>query len=361
MLAVRNVTSCLGSCALLSIVSPSLTSAQQSAPLFESLDPLAITVRAPLNRLFKDRGSESEERPGTVEYVGSEGDTVSLDVKIKTRGNSRLRRTICGFPPLRLNFQKKQTKGTVFDGQDRLKLVTHCQDSKKEYEQYLLKEYLIYRAFNLFSDLSFRVRLLRVTYVDSEKKKDPLTKYGFLIERDAMMAARNGVDAVKVRVLSPDYVDPEYLSLVEVFEYMIGNPDWSAFAPEKGKDECCHNTDPVGSMQGPVFPVPYDFDITGVVEPRYYGKLYGYSAGSRRGKVTDRVYYGLCRSQVYLNEVLQRFRDKRDDIYALFREQEGLETKVAERVVSYLDDFYKVVNDPKKLKREITDNCRGGR
>ncbi len=329
--------------------------------LFETHDLLSFEIRAPLRDILNDRNQESEEHPGTLVLRGSNGDSTSLDIKIRTRGNSRLRKDICNFPPVRLNFQTGQTKQTIFAGQDKLKLVTHCQDGRDEYEQFLLKEYLLYRAFNLLTDLSFRVRLARITYVDSEDRRDVITKYGFLIEQKEMMAARNDREAIKVRVLSPGYVDPEYLSLVEVFQYMIGNPDWSAFAAEKGKGECCHNTSPIGSMQGPVFPVPFDFDITGLVSPRYVNRLYQATPGARVSNVTKRIYRGLCRSERYLDNVFALLRDRRDDIYALYSTQEGLDPKMLKRTIEYFDDFYEVIDDPRKVEREIRRNCRGPR
>lgn len=339
----------------------SVSAPQRAAPLFETHDLLSFTIRAPLRDILSDRSQESEEHPGTLVLRGSDGDSTSLDVKIKTRGNSRLRKAICNFPPVRLNFQTGQAEQTIFAGQDKLKLVTHCQDGKDEYEQYLLKEYLIYRAFNLLTDLSFRVRLARVTYVDSEDRRDVITRYGFLIEQNERMAARNDREALEVRVVSPGYVDPEYLNLVEVFQYMVGNPDWSAFAAEKGKSECCHNTSPVGSMQGPVFPVPFDFDITGLVSPRYVNRLYQATPGARVSNVTKRIYRGLCRSERYLDNQFATLRDQRDDIYALYNTQEGLDPKVLKRALEYLDDFYEVIDNPGKVEREIRRDCRGPR
>ena len=333
----------------------------QASPLFETHDLLSFTIRAPLRDVLNDRNQKSEEHPGTLVLQRPNGDSTSLDIKIRTRGNSRLRKAICNFPPVRLNFQTGQTEQTIFTGQDKLKLVTHCQDKRDDYEQYLLKEYLIYRAFNLLTDLSFRVRLARITYVDTEARRDEITKYGFLIEQNEMMATRNDWDALKVRIVSPGYADPEYLGLVEVFQYMIGNPDWSAFAAEKGKGECCHNTSPVGSMQGPVFPVPYDFDITGLVSPRYLSKLYQAAPGARVSNPKKRVYRGLCRSERYLDNQFALLRDRRDDIYALYSTQEGLNPKVLKRTLEYLDDFYEVIDDPKKVEREIRRNCRGPR
>ena len=54
---------------------------------------------------------------------------------------------------------------------------------------------------------------------------------------------------------------------------------------------------------------------------------------------------------------LHRFRDRRDSIYALVNEQEGLESRVREKLVRYIDDFYELIDDPKDVKRKIIKKC----
>ena len=64
-------------------------------------------------------------------------------------------------PPLFVSFGDETARGTLFEGQTMLPLTTHCRDSSS-YEQYVLKEYLAYRIYNLLTDKSLRVRLARV-------------------------------------------------------------------------------------------------------------------------------------------------------------------------------------------------------
>jgi hypothetical protein len=339
-------------------VPDSVRQAAVSAPLFASHEPLTLTIEAPLSTIFKERGQDSKEYPGKV--VHQEGEQpVSLNVEIRTRGKTRLSRRICQFPPLRLDFPRKQAEATVFRGQDKVKLVTHCQDERSEHEQYVLQEYLVYRVLNLLTDLSFKARLARVTYRDTEAKRDTVTRYGFLIEADETMAARNSWFALAVPAVPPEMADPEYLALVEVFQYLIGNPDWSAFAVAPDEDECCHNTQPVGTQAGPVFSVPYDFDITGVVNPRYGDGLFRpqeRNLGIRT--IRDRVYRGLCASAGLLPAVFALFSEKRDAIYALYREQPELERKIVDATLKYFDEFYDTINDPRKVEREFGAKCR---
>lgn len=342
------------------LVPDSVRQRAAQAPLFASHQALRLTIEGPLDAIFKERGQKSEEYPGKVIVHRGDGDDLSLDAQVRTRGKARLSRRICAFPPLRLNFPKSRVASTVFEHQDKLKLVGHCQDNRSEYEQYVLQEYLAYRILNLLTDVSFRVRLARITYRDTEARRDTVTRWGFLIEPDEMLAARNGWLALAPPAVPPETVDPEYLALTEVFQYFIGNPDWSAFASAPDEPDCCHNTQPIGDPAGPVFSVPYDFDITGIVNTRYADQLFQpreRNLGIRR--VRERVYRGLCPSLVFLPEVFALFNAKRDAIYALYREQPGLDPKIVEETAKYLDEFYQTINDTSKARREFDQKCRG--
>ena len=127
-----------------------------SIPLFASHDVLAFTLRAPFKALFDDRGEEADAQPATVSYETG-GETVTLRLKLELRGKTRRRARTCNFPPIRLDFPKDSVAGTLFATQNRLKLVTQCQVNREEYGQYVLLEYLIYRAFNLLTQYSFQV------------------------------------------------------------------------------------------------------------------------------------------------------------------------------------------------------------
>jgi hypothetical protein len=327
------------------------------APLFQTQNVLAIVVEAPFNTIFRDRGDESTYRDGLLRYDGADGSPVTLDVQVRTRGRFRLQRRTCNFPPLQLNFKKSQVENTLFHGQDKLKLVTHCQDRSDRYEQFALQEYLIYRTYSLFTDLSFRVRLLRMTYVDSEDDRDPITKYAFFIEAEDAMAARNGWEVLTVRQVLPDQMDQEQLILFELFQFFMGNTDWDPFHTEGGREYCCHNTVLVGTMAGPVLPVAYDFDWSGVIAAPYAKPAQVLGIRS----VRQRRYWGVCRPEEDVAAVFPRFNEQREAIYALHRGQEGLDPKRLEDMLEYYDDFYEIINDARKADREIFRRCRGPR
>lgn len=332
--------------------SPPAPSAQTSAPvaegpLFMSHDVRSFRLQADFDAVFKERGQKSHWHPATLSYTDSAGGAVRLPIKIKTRGNFRLKRSTCEFPPLYLNFSKKEVKHTLFAGQNKLKLTVHCQDKKARYEQQLLLEYLIYRVFNQLTDNSFDVRLARFTYVDSAGKRDSLTRYAFFLEDDDRMAARLGGKVFPRLHVIDQATDSTQIGLVWMLEYFAGNTDYSVWG--------LHNIVLVMRPQKP-FPlaVPYDFDWSGVVNAPYARP--DYRLGIR--SVRDRLYRGFCRPPEALTPVIELFNEKKDAIYDLYRNEEGLDPKMRDEALKYYDDFYKTINDPGAVKRAFMEDCR---
>ena len=327
---------------------------QPPTPLFMAHDVLELTIEAPFKKVFRERSQEPEQFPAVLTYQDG-GEQVTLNLKVNTRGRFRLQKRTCNFPPIQLDLQKDSVAGTIFAGQNKIKLVTHCQNGRDQYEQYVFQEYLIYRAFNLFSDMSFRVRLAHITYVDNEEDKDPLTKYAFLIEHKDDLAARTGWEILDIPQVLPDYFEQDNLNTVAVFQYFIGNTDVSLFQAAPGENECCHNAKALGSMAGPVFSVPYDFDMSGIINTRY-AEVNRDMVPIRN--VRQRYFRGRCVPPEQMARTLQVFNEHKDAIYALYMEQAELDEKVREKTIEYLDDFYEIIDDDRKVDREIVRDCR---
>jgi hypothetical protein len=203
--------------------------------LFENDKILEVQIVGDIGNISKDRGKNKAYHPAKFIYLKNNGDQITVDVLLKTRGIFRLNPRICNFPPLRLKFKKQDVENTIFKGIKKLKMVTHCQNKKKLYQQYLLREYLAYRLFNLFTEMSFRVRLVHVTYIDSGRKNKKLKKYGFFIEPVEMMAARNQCKYLKIDDSTLYTLDSKQSSFLSVFQFMIGNTDWSYIADHNVK------------------------------------------------------------------------------------------------------------------------------
>jgi hypothetical protein len=120
---------------------------------------LALTLSAPLGVVFRAR-EDPEYQPATLAYRDAAGAEGSVPLRVRVRGKSRA--AVCGFPPLLLNFRTEDLAGTLFEGEDRLKLVTHCQSSNS-YDDYVLLEHVAYRVLSLLTPDSLRTRLVTVT------------------------------------------------------------------------------------------------------------------------------------------------------------------------------------------------------
>jgi hypothetical protein len=319
---------------------PTLAAPPPAAPLFSSDEPLAFRIDADFRQLRRDRDQESEERPGTVTLA----DAPPLPVQVRTRGNFRLRNSTCRFPPLRLNFPKKALAGTVLDGEDKLKLVTHCRDSDN-FEQNVLEEYLAYRIYNLVTDSSFRVRLARVTYVDAAGEEDTVERWGFLIEDDDALAERLGGTVLEAEQVHPARFTGASIGPLELFQYLIGNTDFSVFGG--------HNVVVVQSESG-LIPVAYDFDWSGLVNASYARP--DPRLGTR--SVRERVFRGMCRPDADYAGLFERFQALRPDVEALVRGQPGLEPDAQKDILEYVAGFYETLASERWRDRQIVGACR---
>ena len=319
-------------------------------PLFKSLDVVAVRLVAPLDTILSNR-EENEQFEGKLLYVNEAGAETELDVEIRTRGRYRRQKDVCTFPPLRLNFKKSQTDGTLFDKQDKLKLVTHCRDRSERYEQALLREHLAYRILNQLTDISFRVRLLRITYEDTDAGKPPREAYGFVVEHKDRLEKRTGLKVLEIEGTDVQALQPRYLNLVSVFHFLIGNTDFSPIAG--AKEACCHNHILFGRDGELAYSVPYDFDQAGLVNAPYAEPNPRFKLRS----VRQRLYRGRCRNNQLLDETLEEYRQQRAAILQLPEEQIGLADSTRQALGKYLEQFYAIIDSPKSVNRKLVRKC----
>ena len=326
--------------------------AAENAPLFQSFEPIKMTLRTDIEWL-RDERNDSVEVEGTLTFVDLDGSTIERPVDTRTRGNFRRDKKNCNFPPLRLDFPTSQMEGTVFEGQDKLKLVTPCNDGRDSYQNYVFDEYLAYRVFNLLTPRSHRVRLVEITYEDVEDDYDTRTKMGFLIEDEDQMAERNRGTLEEVNQFHPARALGEYSMLVAMFNFMIANVDWSPV--------WFHNVKLVRTESGEFLTVPYDFDFSGVVNARY--ATVAPQVQNRIRRVTQRLYRGFCRPELTHATAVARFAETRDEVTALYNDFAALgfehfDADDAKDALEFFEDFYKVVDDPEEFEDEIIDDCR---
>jgi len=317
----------------------------EAAPLFASVEPLRITLLTDIKWL-RDKRIDSIEVDGTVTFTDLDGTTAERPVEVRTRGNFRRDKRNCNFPPLRLDFPTKEMAGTVFDGQDKLKLVSPCHDSRDEYQRYILKEYLVYKTLELITPMSFRVRLVEITFEDINGEYESRTKLGFLIEDEERMAERNSSVYQDVEQFHPARTDGEASVVAAVFNYLIGNTDFSPVF--------FHNAKLVRTQDGRFVPIPYDFDFSGAVDTRYAAPDPSLPIRS----VTQRLYRGFCRPELQQAPIQALFDGQRQAIWDLYQGQTMLEADHSEDVLKFYEEFYEVIDDPQKFDRQIVRACR---
>jgi len=320
-------------------------------PLFESEDTLALTIEAPMRTLIVKR-REKPEFDAFVTYVSDSGEARSLPARISSRGNARL--ASCAFPPLRIEFEPADVSGTPFEGQRRLKMVTPCKRSRKA-QDWLLQEYGIYRAYNVVTDLSYRVRRLQVVFRDSESSRWEREYPAFFIEDTGRMAERLGMASLRPPAIKTAQFDGESLTHGMLLQYLIANTDFSVKRGPKGEG-CCHNGRvlvPAGQQDGFVV-VPYDFDQAGVINTDY--ALPDERLGIRN--VTSRLYRGFCWQNDMLPGAIERFNERRDAITSALVPV-ALSGARQKRALRFIDRFYETVNDPEELEERFVAKCRG--
>lgn len=313
---------------------------------FLSEEPLTVTLTTNIKRIRGDHGDKVPWRPATISYTDSTGKVVVVPTQLQTRGIWRLKN--CEFPPVRMNFKRELTKGTVFHGLDQPKLTSFCRNDDT-YEQYVIQELELYRIYSLLTPMSHRARLLQMTYTDSASGKVFAKRAAILLEEPQDVAARVKTSRMKVKGARPDDLEPFHNALIGVFEYLIGNTDFSIGG--------LHNVELVQDSAGIIFPIPFDFDFSGAINTRYATTDPSLSIQ----RVRQRLFRGYCGPLDTLAKAVALFKEKKDAIYGLYKDDIGklLRPKLADETLEYYDEFYSTISDPRKVKREMADICLG--
>jgi hypothetical protein len=336
---------CFATCAL-----PATAGSQEekklasAPPFFDAQDPIEVTLTADIGKLRGDKSAGAPWRPATLSYKGMDGSPLIVPLKARTRGLWRLR--ACEFPPLRLNFSGTTSKGSIFQKLDKPKLVSYCRDNDG-YEQYILQEFQLYRIYQLLTPVSHRARLLRLTYADSASGEVRARRYGFVIEESKAIAARVGGTVLDQTGAGSSDLDPDQNALVGVFQYMIGNTDFSIAG--------LHNVELLLKEDGSLMPIAYDFDFAGAVNARYATP----DAKVNLPDVRHRRFRGYCTDPASYARVFAVFVEKRPQIYALYSDEIGklINPGTVKETLQYFDEFYETINNPRSARRSIIEPC----
>ena len=319
--------------------------AAQPKPLFASDDTIHIAIQGPMTSFFRNRSDAV--RPGTL-TVGTE----TLPINLSVRGITRRERDVCDFPPLKVEFTRPPPVTSLFAGQKKLKLVTHCR-ANASFQQYLLLEYSAYRMYQQLTPLGLRARLADIDY-RGEDGKPFVQRAGFFLEDVSDAAKRNGLKEIHGPSMVPlSAINPRDGARYALFQHMLGNHDWSMRAGPVGKN-CCHNAELIGALApGQTIPVPYDFDFSGYVNAPY-------ATPPSELDITDvrqRFYRGYCAHNADALAAARQMRAARPQILGVLTQVPGLDARTQASASRYLEGFFADIATDESVGSRVLNRC----
>jgi len=309
--------------------------------LFDQEAILELNFKGPVNKLIRDRSDQAVNQDMQLSYTTPDGE-VMIPIKMKTRGNFRRQAGNCTYPPLLVDFNGKDITTGLFAGMKALKLVMPCRG-----EDYVIREYLTYKLYNLFTPRSFKARLVKANFDDPTNDKKGFTVKGILLEEDASVAKRNQASILNKKMVRPENTQPKDFIRMALYEYMIGNTDWSV--------QYLHNVRLLVFAGEKPVTVPYDFDHAGLVHAPYAKPAEALQMTS----VLERRFRGYCMSDLsQVKTILDEFLSKKQEVLTLVAQQPWLESSTPKEITSYLNDFFDLIQNEKKWKEDINYPCQ---
>lgn len=327
-----------------------LTVAESAAAqrIFHGKETLRVTLTTNLRDLTRQRDSTDLQWFGAeMQYTDDDGVEQRLPVELRARGHFRRQSSNCAFPPIFLRAEREVRDGGLLQGNPRVKIVTPCRPASGDYQQYILEEYRIYQAYEQVDSIHHRTRLAEITYVDSAGRMRPLSVTAFFLEIGDEVSDHFDLQRFESPGTTWHFIRPEVIDRLSLFQYMIGNTDWSVSG--------LHNIIILRDSAANYHPVAYDFDFAGIVNARYATPPPQLGIRS----VRDRLHRGPCRTAEQWAPTIAYFQERRaafDSIWTTPLPGEN-ERRMAD-AKRYLDDFWRTLEDPRRFKREIIDVCR---
>jgi len=311
-------------------------------PLFNSDSLLRLELKSNLAELINDVGEKRSYHQCLLRDIkGDQTNSDWLKVNIKTRGNFRRRKQNCDFPPLRFKIPHRKSNNTVFEGQSKLKYVSHCQSEIESYEQHTIEEYLLYKMYNLVSNHSYRVRLSQISFIDTITN-DTLQKFGFFLENREDVAKRNGKRIMNYKNVRQYNLLRKNIVMLSLFQLMIGNTDWDVSR--------LHNIDLISVSDHSIpVAVPYDFDWTSIINQAYYTQDQKIDPKAKY----QRLYKGYRWSSGELETSLSDYKELKESFLEIVFNCPYLNEDNKQRFGGYIEEFYKLISSRKDIKKVI--------
>jgi hypothetical protein len=316
--------------------------------LFRDREPINITLTTNLRDLVRERDSLQLEWFGAeMKYTDAGGVERAFPVELRARGHFRRQSGNCSFPPLFLRAERVVRDSSILRGNPRLKLVTPCRPNAANYQQFIYLEYLVYQTYAVIDSIHHRTRLVNVTYVDSAARQRPITVTAFLLEMAEEVADEHDLEYTERTGVTWEFIPPEPLNRLSLFEYWIANTDWSVAG--------LHNIEMFKMPDLNYRPVAYDFDWAGVVGAAYArpNTVLGLTSTKQR------LHRGPCRTAAQWAPTIAFYQAHRAQIDSIWTTPlAGQDPRRLADAKRFLDELWPILGDARRFKREIIDNCQ---
>jgi len=318
--------------------------AQNDSPLFQNEKPLPLRFDLSIRQIRKE-SNDSVYLPVQLAFQNDAGVWDSLASEMRVRGVFRKKN--CHFPPLRVKFKKKAVENTIFAGNKSLKLVVPCQ-AGKDYNLLITKEYICYKLYETVSPFIFHTRLTDITLREPGKNKSKEFELrGFFIEDDDRVAKRAKGKIRDDASLHPLMMNDTNSVRHDLFQYMIGNTDWSATFQ--------HNAKLMELSDKRVVPLAYDFDMSGVVNAPYATVDESLGISGPR----ERVYRGYCRNPAVFQAVRQEYLKAQPEMEKVLRQYEAVLGKGEyASLFEFIEEFFGTLKNDQAFTEKIVNACR---
>ncbi|MFK7810692.1 MAG: hypothetical protein AB8F74_22985 [Saprospiraceae bacterium] len=295
-----------------------------------------IRLTADFSTLRRNRYKE-DYYTGQLQFLDNDDSIQNYEVALRTRGKSR--KKVCYYPALKLKLSKKELKQNGLSNDNKYKMVCQCK-AGKSHQQSLLREYIAYKIYNLISPNSFRVHLLKLNYKDTSTRKEE-KRYAFFLESAKGLEERLDGKIIDREKLELSKISRKESIQLSIFQYMIANTDWNIIA--------LHNVKLLLDQNNSIIPIPYDYDYSGLADTPYATPNPDYQMES----VRDRYFLSDGYTKTEINKALVNFHEQKEEVEELVSSFNLLSKKSKRHTLRFLKDFYKTIEKPKRVTREL--------
>jgi hypothetical protein len=313
--------------------------------LFSDTTLIRFSITTDFKVLIKNKDSD-DPRDANFAYFLNDTILVESQMKINPRGN--FRKNYCALPPLKLNLKKKEYLLGGNKKLDKIKLVSVCRNNKSN-QQYIYKERLVYKLYNLMTEYSFATRTIHLSFIDTSEKVKPDSTIAFFIEPVDGLSKRLDAIEIESKLRNQDLTDYNLMNMLAVFQFMIGNLDWSVAG--------LHNIKlikPTAADQTRSIAVPYDFDFCGLVNTSYAAP----PPSIEIENVRVRVFRGFSRTPEQMQATFDLFRAKKDEIFKTIQDDPYLLSGTKKDVTKFIDEFFVIIESEFQVDKYFVKGAR---